>query len=146
MQKDVIINIQDTHSIDGESQTAELLTTGTLTGFGELYSLTYAEQDNGLKNCITTLVVEGNKKITMSRQGHYKANFVMEKGKRHNCHYSTPHGDILMGVYTSNISSDMKENGGKLVFKYTIDFNASHSSENELKITVKEADGNVCVS
>ena len=130
----------------GESQTSELLTTGKLIGHGDMYSISYAERDEELEDCMTTLTVHKQDRVTMTRRGSYSTKFVMEKGKRHNCFYSTPQGDLLMGVYTSDISSDMKENGGNLRFRYTIDFNASFSSENELIVTVKESDKNVCVS
>ena len=144
MKKDVVVTIVDKHYSDGEWQTAELMTSGTLLGSGENYTLSYDERDAELENCRTVLRVEGEERITMTRKGRYAAHFVLEKGKRHNCHYATPHGELLMGIYTGDIVSRMTPSGGRLEFRYTIDFDASFSSENELYLTVKEADSNVC--
>ncbi|HZK39242.1 MAG TPA: DUF1934 domain-containing protein, partial [Clostridia bacterium] len=65
---------------------------------------------------------------------------------RHNCHYITPHGEFMMGIFTRYVNSKMNADGGELKFKYTIDFNTGLASVNELKVTVKEADENVPLS
>ena len=64
---------------------------------------------------------------------------IMELGQRHNCHYTTPYGELMIGVFTQKVDSLMDEHGGKLEFHYTLDFNAGLAARNELVITVKEA-------
>jgi uncharacterized beta-barrel protein YwiB (DUF1934 family) len=144
--KQVIISITDSHETDGENSMSELITVGTMRGGGENYSLTYNEQDEALSGSVTTIQVEGNKCITMTRTGDMSAEMIIEKDKRHNCHYITPHGDFMMGVFAREINSKMGDNGGELKFEYTIDFNTGFVSVNTLKVTVKEAKGHVPLS
>ena len=144
--KDVIIRIVDNHEMDGENSTSELITVGTLDGFGDNYSLVYAEQDEALQGCVTTIKVEDKKRIVMTRTGDICAEMIIEKDKRHNCHYMTPHGDFMMGIFARYIQSKMNADGGELKFQYTIDFNTGLASGNELNVTVKEANGNVPLS
>ena len=144
--KDVIIRIVDNHEMDGENSTSELITVGTLDGFGDNYSLVYAEQDEALQGCVTTIKVEDKKRIVMTRTGDICAEMIIEKDKRHNCHYMTPHGDFMMGIFARYIQSKMNADGGELKFQYTIDFNTGLASVNELNVTVKEANGNVPLS
>ncbi|HZK39592.1 MAG TPA: DUF1934 domain-containing protein [Clostridia bacterium] len=144
--KNVIIRIVDHHEMDGEDSTSELITVGTLDGFGDNYSLAYTEQDEALQGAVTTIKVEGKKRITMTRTGDFCAEMIIEKDKRHNCHYVTPHGNFMMGVFARYVKSTMDADGGELKFKYTIDFNTGLASVNELKVTVKEADENVPLS
>ncbi|NLX92588.1 MAG: DUF1934 domain-containing protein [Clostridiales bacterium] len=144
--KNVIIRIVDSHESDGENSTSELITVGTLDGFGDNYSLVYTEQDDALQGCITTIKVEDKKRIIMTRTGEISAEMIIEKDKRHNCHYITPHGDFMMGVFARYIKSKMNADGGELKFEYTIDFNTGLASVNELKVTVKEANDNVPLS
>lgn len=136
--KKVIINIVDSHESDGENSTSELITVGTLNGFGDNYSLAYTEQDESLFGAVTTLRVENKNRIVLTRTGEFGAEMIIEKDKRHNCHYITPHGEFMMGIFARNIQSRMEPDGGELNFSYTIDFNTGFASTNELKVTVKE--------
>lgn len=143
MKKKVLIQIVDNHATPDNNESVELTTVGTLNGSGDLYSLEYTETDEELRDSTTTLTVEENRRITMTRVGRYNAQMIMERDRRHQCHYSTPYGELMMGVFTSEVHSDMAENGGKLRFRYTIDYNTGFVSTNELTITVKEASGHV---
>ncbi len=144
--KDVIIKITDIHDNAGEKDGSELITTGSFSGSRDSYSLVYTEQDEELKSSVTTLSVENGKRIQMTRTGPYTTEMIMEKNKRHSCHYVTPFGEFLMGIYLNSIDSDIADGSGELKFKYTIDFNAANTSLNEMKITFKEAPGNVTLS
>ena len=74
----------------------------------------------------------------MTRTGKYNTEMVIEKERRHLCCYTTPYGELMMGIYANLISNEIGENGGTLKFSYTIDFNNTPASENELEITVAE--------
>lgn len=139
LKKDVIIEIADTHESDGELQTMAMTTVGSLQGTPEDYSLSYTDEDGELAGCVTTLHVKSGRCVTMTRTGNYRSELVMELGRRHNCHYTTPYGELMIGVSTQKIDSAMGENGGRLEFHYTLDFNAGLAARNELVITVKEA-------
>ncbi len=136
--RDVVVRIVDSHDGDDETSGSELITTGRFRGNGERYSLSYTEQDEELKSCETTLFVEGQERIQMTRTGLYTAEMTMEKNKRHNCHYKTPYGEFILGVYAHEINSNVTGNGGSLSFRYTIDLNSANASENELKIFFRE--------
>lgn len=147
--KKVLIRITDKHESEEDSFTSELTTVGTLEGSGGDYAIVYTETDEEMADCVTTLRVEGKRKITMTRSGKYTTEMIIEKNRRHSCHYSTPFGELMMGVYAKTVRSEMGEDGGILDFSYTIDFNNALASINELSITVqacKEDDKNVSIS
>jgi hypothetical protein len=48
--------------------------------------------------------------------------------------------DWIMGVQGGEIKNDLKENGGMLNFRYSLDINTVLSSENEVNIVVKECE------
>ena len=136
MKKKVVINIADTHSDAQDSYSSELNVLGTLECFEGGYELIYEETGEGLKGCVTTLQCEGDGVVTMTREGEYTTQMIIEREKRHLCHYMTPMGEIVMGVFARKVESDMSENGGGLLLNYTIDINADFAAINELKITV----------
>ena len=137
----IVLTIRDRHVQDSAEDSAELITTGVFEGTEEDFSITYAEQDETLKSCRTTLHVEGDRRVTMVRTGESAAEMILETHKRHNCHYSTPYGSFMLGVYAKQISSKVRaqEGCGALAFRYTLDFNAANSTENELHILFKQA-------
>ncbi len=134
--KKAIIKITDRHVQDGEEYEAELTTSGEFEITENGCKVVYHETDEELDNCVTTLEVEGSRKISMTRAGKYNTEMIIEKDRRHSCFYQTPYGELMMGIYAKNISNDMTENGGTLNFSYTIDFNNTPASENELTVAV----------
>lgn len=131
-----IIKITDRHVQDGEEYEAELTTSGEFEITENGCKVIYSETDEELDNCITTLDVEGSRKISMTRSGKYNTEMVIEKDRRHSCYYKTPYGELIMGIFAKNVLSEMTENGGMLNFSYTIDFNNTPASENELTVAV----------
>ena len=133
--KDAVVKITDRHVQDGEEYTCELATSGSLDFRPDGFTVVYNETDEELKGCKTTLKYE-NGTIVMTRSGKYNTELIIEKDRRHTCFYATPYGELMMGVYTKNMFTDMNENGGTLRFSYTIDFNNDLASENDLTVTV----------
>lgn len=136
--KDAIIKITDRHIQDGEEYSCELTTSGSFCLTENGCTVIYSETDEELTDCKTTLNVEGAQKISMLRSGKYNTEMIIEKDRRHTCYYMTPYGELIMGVYAKSIANEIGENGGTLKFSYTIDFNNTPASENELFITVAE--------
>lgn len=134
--KKAIVKITDRHFQDGEEACAELTTMGTLEFTEKGFIITYEETGEELVGCTTKLFVEGDERISMTRTGSFNTDLIIEKDRRHTCFYSTPYGELIMGVFGKSIIPAMTENGGSLKFRYTLDFNSTPASENELEITV----------
>lgn len=139
-KREILLTIQDRHVQDGEADSSELITTGTFEGTEDDYRISYTEQDEALRDCVTTLHVEGQNRITLVRTGSSTAEMILEEHQRHNCHYDTPYGGFILGVYAKQITSRVLpgEACGALAFRYTLDFNSANSTENELNILFKE--------
>ncbi len=138
MEKEVVIKIVDRHEMDGDSDGLETTLIGRFQGNKDNYILSYAE-DGELDGCKVTLKVENGDCITMTRSGMFETELIIQKGKRHNCSYSTPAGNLMLGVFAQRVESNIDETGGTLEFDYTLDLGAGVVSENYLVITVKEA-------
>ncbi len=134
--KKAIIKITDRHIQDGEEYEAELTTSGEFEITENGCRVVYTETDEELENCVTTLDVVGSEKISMTRAGKYNTEMVIEKDRRHSCFYQTPYGELMMGIFAKKVVNEMTENGGTLNFSYTIDFNNTPASENELTVSV----------
>jgi len=141
MNREVAINIKSVQTAENECDTTELFTCGILKkgrGRGK-YTLTYEESEtNGFDGSTVSVAVTGDSMVVMERKGVAPANIIVEKGKKHHCHYGTPYGDFMVGITAGDIKSSLTDGGGDLYLKYTIDINSSLMSENEMIINVRE--------
>ena len=135
-----IIKIIGTQQLDDDKDTVEVTTVGkyTIAPTGNKF-IKYTEYDKDEPRIMqnTTIKVSDNQ-ITITRDGHYGSQLLLECGKRHQCHYATPAGEMIIGVFTHKMDIDLNEKGGKLSVAYTLDFDSSVVSENTFEITISK--------
>lgn len=146
MNRDVLISIKGTVvAEDAAPDVIELITAGRYAYKDGSYYISYNEtQDSGFGGVTTTLKVEGDRCVTLTRSGPSSTRMVLEKGRRHLSQYDTGYGQMMVGVSGTRIQSDLSEAGGELSLHYALDINSSVVSQNEVYITVKEAPKTVC--
>lgn len=134
-----IIKIKDLHKAGDEKESSELITTGSLRFYGEDYKIRYKETSEGLEDCYVTLSYENGNRVTMTRTGGFTAEMIIEKNKRHTCVYNTPMGSLSLGIYAQKVESSMTEDGGTLLFSYSLDANGGFLSDNTLEVILERA-------
>lgn len=138
--KDVLITLKSVQSDGNDRQETELITAGIFKKHPDGFIISYDESEaTGFKGSKTILTTTGDSQVTMQRKGSTSSNLVIEKGKKHHCHYGTPYGDFMIGITTGEIKSSLGENGGDLYFKYVVDINSSYLSDHEIFINVKNS-------
>jgi uncharacterized beta-barrel protein YwiB (DUF1934 family) len=142
MQKDVLISIKGTVIPEDPAppDIIELVTAGRYYSRGGAYYITYSESTaTGLEGVVTTVKVEGENSVTLSRSGAARSRLVLERGRRHLCQYDSGYGHITIGVSGCKIKSKLNDFGGELSFYYTLNLNSTLVSQNQVSIKVKEA-------
>ena len=138
-KKKYLISIVGEQILDGESDKVEVRTTGNYLMKKDHCYIGYKEyEENNPNDYSDNLIKVENEVVTISRKGSTKSQLMLEKGKRHQCVYQTPMGDLMIGVYTKSMKSTLTEKGGTLEVSYTLDFNTDLVSENKFKITIEE--------
>ncbi len=138
-KKKYLISIIGEQILDGESDKIEVLTTGNYMMKKDHCYIGYKEyEENNPNDYSDNLIKVENDMVTITRKGTMKSQLMLEKGKRHQCVYQTPMGDLMIGVYTKSMKSTLTETGGTLEVSYTLDFNTDLMSENSFKVTVEE--------
>lgn len=128
----------------GAPDVMELITEGTFKpiklGNADGWEISYEDSEaTGFAGSTTTVTCIGNELASMRRSGSADSHLVIEKDRRHHCHYGTEYGDMLLGISASRIINRLSEEGGVLYFKYTIDINSAFVSENEIYFEVSFA-------
>ncbi len=137
-KSDVMITLLSIHNDGVSKDETELITEGAFEKTDEGFIISYDETEaTGFEGSTTVLTTFGNRLVNMERQGTAPSNLVIEKGKKHHCHYGTPLGDFMVGITTNEINSNLTKTGGELYFRYNIDINSSFVSEQEIFIKVK---------
>lgn len=141
MQENYLISIKGRQRVDDETGEVELTTFGSYVRRGDSRYIVYKEYTSEDKNRTRTsiLKIDGGNKVTLMRSGEDSTRLILERGKRHLCQYDTEFGNMMIGVFTSRVQSELNDLGGKLEVSYTLDINSSLSSQNEIFITIKEA-------
>ena len=144
MNERFLISVTGTQIVDGDKETINLKTAGEYYKENDLIHIKYKEYDNeNPAICFdNTVTLQGDSVVTVIRSGAANSRLTLEKGRRHQCHYNTMFGDLMVGVFTSAVESKLDEKGGTLYAAYTLDFNAGLVSKNEIFIKVTEKEGN----
>lgn len=143
MQENFLISIKGRQRVDDETGEVELTTFGSYVRRGDSRYIVYKEYTSEDKNQTRTSIlrIDGSNKVTLMRGGEDSTRLILECGKRHLCQYDTEFGNMMIGVFTSHLQSELNDCGGSLEVSYTLDINSSLSSQNEILITIKEANG-----
>jgi uncharacterized beta-barrel protein YwiB (DUF1934 family) len=139
-KKEYLISVTGIQEVDGEKDKIELQTVGNFIMKPDHAYIGYKEYDEDDPSISSNNIikVESDNKVTIIRKGEIQSRLILEKGRRHQCHYHTIMGDMMIGVFAETINNRLKENGGKLHVSYSLDFNNELISNNEFYIDVQE--------
>ncbi len=141
MKENFLINIEGVMDRDGDIDKVHLLTKGSFMRKNDSFFISYEETEaTGYEGNITTVKAEGEGKVSMLRVGNAPSQLVIERGRRHVCHYDTGFGALNLGVAADEIENCLTEQGGRLSFSYTLDSGEEQISHNRVDITVREAE------
>ena len=139
-EKDVMISIRGFQAYEGaENDQMSLLTEGKLLPVEDGYRLSYEETElTGMEGTTTTFQIQGPR-VTLMRTGIVCSQMVFEQGRRHHSLYSTPYGNLEVGISTSRLYSTISPEGGKLEIDYSIEIDHALAGRNSFRISVREA-------
>lgn len=140
MIKDVIIDIKGVQGIDSETDTIEFTTDGRFGINNGEYYIAYDEGQifGGNDSVKTKLFIKPNDTVLLQRSGTLSSKMLIEKGKRNTCFYSTPAGELVIGIFGEALDYDLTEKGGRINLKYTIDSDLRVISRNSVNISIRE--------
>ncbi len=136
--RQAMIRMKSIQNVDGEANDVELITAGKFSYENGKFRISYEDSEaTGFENSVTVVEVDDQKYASVSRVGSAPSCLILEINKKHHCHYGTPYGDMMVGIYAHCIENSLGENGGHLYMKYTIDINSSYISDNEIVMDIE---------
>ena len=132
-----IINVKGTQIVEGDENVTEITSEGTFEIKDGYPIMTYIESDADGAKVTAKLSVLSDSSFVFERKGDISTKMVIEVGSRHNCAYSTPYGELMLGICGKSLENKANEGGGYIKLSYSIDINSSLISENEIEINIK---------
>lgn len=134
-----LISILGEQILDDESDKIEVLTAGNFIMKKDRCYIGYKEYDESAPGeYYDNLIKVEDNTVTITRRGPMRSQLMLEKGRRHQCLYQTPAGDLMIGVFTKTLKNALNKDGGTLEVSYTLDFNTDLVSENRFKISIEK--------
>ncbi len=120
--RDVLISIRGTQQDDdGQNQTMELTTAGTLWQDGEAVCLSYVETEmTGMDGVKTTFRVEGER-IVMVREGELQSTMTFVEGERNESLYDLGFAAFLLRVTAKRVRAQLGDGEGRLELRYSVE-------------------------
>ena len=138
MKKDAVIRIVSMQRTENGDNAGEMTIAGTISYGNEKVLIEYIENNEETGPEEATITVFENNIVSIVRKGQFSSEMMVEKSVRHHTFYSTPYGELTMGIYGSQVEWSKDDNGGVLKMKYSLDFNNGFVSENTMKIYIEE--------
>ncbi len=138
MKKEAVIRIVSMQRTENGDNKGEMTVSGTLALEDDKSIIEYIENNEETGPEETTITVFGNDTVSIIRHGQFSSEMMIEKNTRHHTLYSTPYGELTMGIYGNQVDWSADEKGGVLKMRYSLDFNNGFVSENTMIIYIEE--------
>lgn len=137
-KKEAVISIKGTQFVDGQSDATELSVVGTLKKTDKGFVIEYDDYESVTGG--KTVIALGDGALLMTRYGDITTEMYFKEGERSNSEYSTPYGNMTVGIYTVQLAYAEGENAMTVLLEYNIDFNSGFAARNILEISVNIKD------
>ena len=119
-----------------ETEKIEVTADAAINGTENDYTIEYSENLFPEVKTTTTIRVINGSAVSVIRSGDIANEITAEPGKRHLCHYLTPYGEIVFGVYGHRVNSTVSETGGTLEIEYEINYPDGASTAHSMIIDI----------
>lgn len=128
MTKEVLISITGAHLINGEMDDVAVITPGSYYLKNGRHFVLYDEVIDGVPGTIRNTLKIGKDAVDIIKTGAVQSRMSFEKQKPSmNC-YTTPLGQIMVGVNTNEIAISESEDRLTVEVDYTLDINCQEMS------------------
>lgn len=136
MTEERLLRIKDVSSDGVDTDTVEMETTCRYYGDDLNYTIEFEELFAEDIKSTTVLRVRDGKCAHLLRRGSINTELIIEKGVRHNCAYSTPYGELMVGITATGFESRKMGTLLRLKMNYTVDFYGDINQTKEMTVTV----------
>lgn len=137
MTKDVLITISGIQMIDKEDFDVEMVVRGDYYQKNGKHYIFYEEIMEGFEGKVKNVIKVTGHSMDIIKIGIANTHMQFEKNKKNLSCYTTPLGDMVVGIQANRIRINEEPDSLKVDIDYTLDINYEHLSECSIRVDVQ---------
>lgn len=142
MTKDILVSISGLQMAVGDmegndDEPIEVLSAGSYYFKNGKNYVLFEEAVEGMQGVIKTQIKwKGTEILEVTKKGLSNVHMVFEKNKNNRCYYDTPFGQLNMGIFTTDIYVDEKDDNINIRAEYALDVDYEPIAECVIRINI----------
>ena len=141
MTKEVLVSIAGLQYEQEGEEAIELISAGEYYFRNGKHYVIYEElleeQEGGATATVKCTLKLSEKQVEVIKKGPTAVHMIFELDQNHMTYYSTPYGDLMIGITTNSIQMKENENTMEIEINYGLDMNFQFVSDCKLTIKIK---------
>lgn len=137
MTKDVLITIRGVHTLDHEDNDVEMIVRGDYYQKNGRHYILYEEILEGAEERVKNVIKISPSSMDIIKKGVTNSRMLFEKNKKNLSCYSTPVGNLVIGIQANHFYVEEQENSIKVNVDYSLDINYEHMSDCRICVDVQ---------
>ena len=137
MTKDVLITIRGVHTLDHEDNDVEMIVRGDYYQKNGKHYILYEEILEGAEELVKNVIKISPSSMDIIKKGVTNSRMLFEKNKKNLSCYSTPVGNLVIGIQANHFYVEEQENSIKVNVDYSLDINYEHMSDCRICVDVQ---------
>ncbi len=145
MTKDVLITIRGVHTLDHEDNDVEMIVRGDYYQKNGKHYILYEEILEGAEERVKNVIKISPSSMDIIKKGVTNSRMLFEKNKKNLSCYSTPVGNLVIGIQANHFYVEEQENSIKVNVDYSLDINYEHMSDCRICVDVQSCTAEFCL-
>ena len=137
MTKDVLITIRGVHTTDEEDNDVEMIVRGDYYQKNGKHYVLYEELLEGFKEPVKNIIKITTTSMDITKKGTTITHMLFEKNRKNVSCYSTPYGEMVVGIQANHFAVDEQPDSLKVNVDYSLDINYEHMSDCRILVDVQ---------
>lgn len=137
MTKDVLITISGVHTLDHEDSDVEMIVRGDYYQKNGKHYILYEEVLEGMEERVKNVIKISPSSMDIIKKGAASSHMLFEKNKKNLSCYSTPVGNLVIGIQANHFYVEEQEDSIKVNVDYSLDINYEHMSDCRICVDVQ---------
>lgn len=137
MTRDVLITISGILMIDEDDSDVEMMVRGDYYQKNGKHYILFEEMMEGFEGKVKNVIKVSGRGIDIIKRGIANVHMQFEKNKKNLSCYTTPLGDMVVGIQANKIRINEEPDSLKVDIDYSLDVNYEHLSECSIRVDVQ---------
>lgn len=137
MTKDVLISISGTQMMSEDPENVEIITAGQYYYKNGCHYIIYEEMMDGFKEATKNMIKIKPDQLEIVKKGVANATMHFVANEKKLSSYMTPFGELMIGLYTRNVSVSQTPDKMFVTIDYELDINYDHVSDCHITMDIQ---------